>query len=268
MPQRTFTAAFSSCPNDTLIFHALLHGLVDAGDLRFDSWISDVEDLNRRAFDERYPVTKLSFHAWLLVKERYRLLDAGAALGYGCGPLLVSRDGEADLRGKRIAIPGVYTTAYLLLKLWYPGDIGVVATTFDRILEGVAAGEYDAGLIIHEGRFVYQRYGLSKIVDLGEWWEAGTGLPVPLGCIAVSRAQSDADIRIIEEALRASVRYGLANRGASREFVRIHAQEMEDWVIDEHINLYVNDFSVELGESGRRAIAVLDERARKRGVIG
>lgn len=268
MPQKTYTAAFSSCPNDTLIFHALLHGLVDVGDLRFESYLSDVEDLNLRAFDERFPLTKLSFHAWLLLRERYRLLDAGAALGYGCGPLLVSRDGMADLRGKRIAIPGIHTTAHLLLQLWHSGIGGVVATTFDRILDGVAAGEYDAGLIIHEGRFVYQRYGLKKIVDLGEWWEEETGLPIPLGCIAASRALPEEDIRVIEDALRASVRYGLANREASREFIRAHAQEMEDGVIEEHINLYVNDFSVTLGERGRRAIAVLEDRARKRGIIG
>lgn len=257
--------AFSPCPNDTFIFHAMLAGLVDTRGLSFAPFIADVEELNRRAFRGEHALTKLSYHAFLLLKDSYILLDAGSALGFGCGPLLVAKDGAADLSRLVIAIPGEYTTAHLLLKLWKPG-LETVSVRFDEIMPGVRDGRFGAGLIIHEGRFVYPGYGLEKIVDLGEWWEARTGLPIPLGCIALRKDMRER-LADIDAVMAASVKYAQGDRGASREFVKQNAQEMDDHVIDEHIRLYVNDFTRGLGERGREAVRKLEELARAGGVL-
>ncbi|HPJ37590.1 MAG TPA: 1,4-dihydroxy-6-naphthoate synthase [Spirochaetota bacterium] len=265
------TLAFSPCPNDTFIFHAMLHGLVDTENLCFNPYISDVEDLNKNAFDRRFQISKLSFHAYLLLQRSYCILDSGAALGFGCGPLLVARSDSAFpekknvLKDALIAIPGEYTTAHLLLKLWFPG-LRTVPVRFDAIMPGVRDGVYDAGLIIHEGRFVYPEYGLRKIIDLGEWWEGETGLPIPLGCIAIRRdhlALHESAGRVISH----SIAYGRNNPDASRGYIRTHAQEMDDDVIREHISLYVNDYSLSLGEEGMRAVTILEEMARCRGIL-
>jgi 1,4-dihydroxy-6-naphthoate synthase len=258
--------AFSPCPNDTFIFHALLSGKIDPRGHEFHAHISDVEDLNLRAMQGLYAVSKLSFFAWLSLRGRYTLLDSGAALGRGCGPLVVSRPGGADLAEAHIAIPGNYTTAFLLMRLWMPGARRFTAVRFDEIMPGVADGRFDAGLIIHEGRFVFPLFGLEKIIDLGEWWEGETGLPIPLGCIAL-RKDLDALRGDLNALLRSSVEYARTHPDASREFVRAHAQEMDDTVIDQHIGLYVNDFTVDLGDEGRRAIAGLEEMARCKGIL-
>ncbi|TAL31767.1 MAG: 1,4-dihydroxy-6-naphthoate synthase [Spirochaetes bacterium] len=263
---KTVDIALSPCPNDTFAFHALVHGKIDTRGLAFTVAISDVEDLNRRALEGRHAVTKLSFHAWLLLKNRYTLLDSGSALGRGCGPLVVSRTPGIDLARAHIAIPGWYTTAYMLLRLWMPGAGRVTAVRFDEIMPGVAEGRFDAGLIIHEGRFVYPLYDLVQVIDLGEWWERETGLPIPLGCIAVRNdlAPMRGDMGAI---VRASVEYARAHPADSRAYVKSHAQEMDDEVIDKHIGLYVNDFTLDLGDEGRKAVTALEEMARCRGIL-
>lgn len=260
--------AFSPCPNDTAIFHAMLHGLVDTGDLKFIPHLHDVEELNRRAFSGTFSVTKLSFFAWMQLKDRYDILDSGAALGYGCGPLLVGKTPDIPDPAATIAIPGEYTTAHLLLRLWRPELRNTVITRFDTILTGVRSGEYDAGLIIHEGRFVYREYGCRKIIDLGDWWEQETGSPIPLGCIAVRNDLPPPVSKThIETILRASVEYMLNDRKPSRDYVKQHAQELDDRVIDSHIDLYVNNFTVSLGEAGAKAVQTLMEMAQCKQIL-
>ncbi|MCG2742242.1 MAG: 1,4-dihydroxy-6-naphthoate synthase [Syntrophaceae bacterium] len=274
---------FSPCPNDTFIFDALIHQRIDTAPFRFRPQIADVEELNKRGFAQKHPITKLSFYAYLLLKDHYDLLDSGAALGYGCGPLLVAReigghnpispeigivspDFPDWIRDARIAVPGRYTTAYLLLQIWQGKCGRAEFVRFDEILPGVASGKYDAGLIIHEGRFVYQKYNCLKIVDLGQWWESETGLPLPLGCIALRRDMfryKDA----VETLLRQSVRQAMKNPGAANEFIKLHAQELDDQVISDHISLFVNEFTLSLGQTGMRAIEALEERARCQGIL-
>nr|MBP7322985.1 1,4-dihydroxy-6-naphthoate synthase [Deltaproteobacteria bacterium] len=258
---------FSSCPNDTFMFHAMLHGCIATEPFCFVSHIEDIETLNQHAAEKLYHLTKLSFFAYLHLHDAYTLLDAGAALGYGCGPVLVARSAELPLSGITVAIPGWYTTAHLLLKLWNP-SVQVTVTRFDEILPGLASGRYDAGVIIHEGRFVYPSYQCVKVVDLGVWWETETGLPIPLGCIAVRNdAETIQHHRLLETVLRRSVEYAFGTPSASRSFVKQYAQELEDSVIDEHIALYVNEFSLSLGETGRKAVHALEEMARCRNIL-
>jgi len=255
--------AFSTCPNDTFIFHALLHDRIDTGNYRFVPHMHDVETLNKKAFYKTFPVSKLSFYAYLKLRQDYEILDTGSALGYGCGPLLVGKTADLLLSQAKIAVPGEYTTAYLLLKLWNPEIRHVEITRFDNILEGVKIGRYDAGLIIHEGRFIYPKYGCVEIIDLGKWWEAETSLPIPLGCIAVRKDAPFIDYKNdIEYILKNSVKYAFNHRDASREFVKLHAQELDDQVIDGHIDLYVNHFTLSLGNTGAKAIQALEEMAR------
>ncbi len=258
--------AFSPCPNDTFIFHALITGAIDAAPIRPTPVIEDVEELNSRAFARTHEVTKLSFYTAMRVKEDYEILDAGAALGYGCGPLVVANTRMKSLKDARIAVPGRFTTAYLLLRLWQEGCENVVFTRFDDILPGVAEGRYDAGLIIHEGRFVYPAYNCVEIIDLGKWWESETGLPIPLGCIALRRDLMEHK-SAMEALLRKSIEYARENPDASKGFIASHAQEMDDQVIRDHIALYVNDFTLSLGLTGARAIEALEERALRRGVL-
>lgn len=255
-----FDIGFSPCPNDTFIFHAMLEGLVETKGLRFTPNLYDVEELNRKAFSEAFQISKLSFFAWMHLKDKYDLLDAGSALGFGCGPLLISKTGKMPNKKSTIAIPGKYTTAHLLLKLFNPELENVHVTRFDTILEGVKNGTYDAGLIIHESRFVYKEYGLKKIVDLGEWWETKTRAPIPLGCIAISKTpDAISKKKEVETIIKASVEYGFKNPSASREYIKKYSQELDDSVIDSHINLYVNEFTLSLGDKGRKAIQTLEE---------
>ncbi len=258
------TLAFSPCPNDTFIFHALLHKLVDTGDYSFSTYIDDVEALNTAAFAGRFQVTKLSSGAYLRLREKYELLDSGAAMGFGCGPLVVAAAGHKLSAASRIAVPGVNTTALLLMKSWNPGLKNLVEERFDRILPGIKAGKYDAGLVIHEGRFVYRDYDCVQVVDLGAWWENETGCPIPLGCIALRKGQDTAPHREnIERMIRDSVLHARAHPEASRAFIRSHAPGASDGIIDAHIKLYVNDFSVSIGEAGKKAFKVLEERCKE-----
>lgn len=255
---RELTFGFSPCPNDTFAFHALVHGLVDTP-VRVRPVLLDIEELNRRAHEGAFDLTKLSVGAFAGVGDRYRLLRSGAALGHGVGPLVVGREArplDEAVRG-RIAIPGRETTAFRLLGLAAPSLGEVVEIRYDRILAAVRDGEVDAGLIIHESRFTYQDHGLVKIVDLGDWWEAHTGLPVPLAGICARADLDPAIAAAAEAAIRASVAHAFAHPEASRAYVRAHSQEMSDAVCDQHIRLYVNEHSLDIGDEGLAAIGRL-----------
>jgi 1,4-dihydroxy-6-naphthoate synthase len=267
----TLTLGFSPCPNDCFIFDAIVHRRIDLEGLDFSVRLADVEALNQSAFEGEADITKLSFHAYAYCADKYVLLDAGSALGRNCGPLLISRRpiaaAEVTAGALRIAIPGKYTTANFLMGLAFPAAQDKSPILFSEIEPAVAAGRYDAGLIIHENRFTYEQKGLRKIIDLGEFWEGETGAPIPLGGIVIRRDLPDAVKQTVNRVLRASVEYAFAHPDASRRYVREHAQEMSEEVMYKHIDLYVNQFSVDLGPEGRRAVELLFERGRATGAI-
>ncbi|MEW6593772.1 MAG: 1,4-dihydroxy-6-naphthoate synthase [Thermodesulfobacteriota bacterium] len=270
MASRPYSLGFSPCPNDTFIFHALVHGLLGGDTPRFAApELADVETLNEWAFAGRLDVTKLSYHAYGHVADRYVLLSAGSALGRGCGPLLVARNvlDQAALPERTIAIPGRHTTAALLLKLFAPACGNLVTMRFDQIMPAIASGAVDAGVIIHESRFTYPQHGLRLIQDLGQWWEETTGLPIPLGGIAARRSLGDAAIRAIDRAVRASVRMAFDAPQAAMPYVRQHAQELDDTVIASHIGLYVNASSENLGAEGLAAVGEFLRRGAAAGVL-
>ena len=262
---------FSPCPNDCFMFDAIVHRRVDMEGLEFDVRMADVEALNRDAFAGGIDVTKLSYHAFAYCADRYGLLDAGSALGRNCGPLLISKrliqPAEVAAGGLRIAIPGRFTTANFLLGLAFPGATDRTERVFSEIEPALLRDEFDAGLIIHENRFTYEGLGLRKIIDLGEFWEADTGLPIPLGGIVVRRDLPVAVQQAVNRVLRRSVEHAFANRDVTLPFVRAHAQAMQDDVMFKHIDLYVNAFSVSLGTEGRAAVDGLFTRALAAGVI-
>ena len=267
----TLTLGFSPCPNDCFMFDAMVHQRIDCEGLEFSVRMADIEALNAAAFAGNVDITKLSFHAYAYCADDYVLLDAGSALGRNCGPLLISRRAispeEVGEGGLRIAIPGKYTTANFLLSLAFPRATNKTECLFSEIENGVLDGTYDAGLIIHENRFTYQDKGLKKIIDLGEFWESETGAAIPLGGIVVHRRLPSEVRERINRVMRRSVEYAFANRAASLPFVRAHAQAMSEAVMYSHIDLYVNEFSVDLGVEGRRAVELLFDRARTSGVI-
>jgi len=255
---RELTFGYSPCPNDTFAFHALTHDVLDLP-FRIVPVLLDIEELNRRAHEGAFDLTKLSVGAFAGVGDRYRMLRSGAALGHGVGPLVVTRTpmSLADAVRGRVAIPGRDTTAYRLLRLAAPAVGEAVEMRYDRILQAVRAADVDAGLIIHESRFTYADHGLVQAVDLGDCWERDTGLPVPLAAIC-ARADLAVDMATAaERAIRASVQYAFDNPGASRSYVSSHAQEMSEEVCAAHIKLYVNSHSLDVGEDGMRAIARL-----------
>jgi len=269
MPDTRLTLGFSPCPNDTFIFDALVHGRIDTGGLGFTERLEDVETLNRLAGEGALDVTKVSYGAIPHLLRDYVLLRSGGALGRGCGPLIVARRGLTpdELRTARIAIPGRNTTANLLLRLYAPGAAPGIERVYHEIMPAVASGEVDAGLIIHESRFTYPEHGLVRVADLGEWWEATTGLPIPLGGILARRALGGEAIRALEDGIRRSVEYAYAHPDASRDYIRAHAREMDDAVQQQHIDLYVNRYSVNLGDDGAAAVEALFARARAAGII-
>lgn len=261
---------YSPCPNDTFIFHALVHGLLDdaeAQGFEFDVELADVEALNLRADAGDIDVAKISYHAYGYLADRYVLLPAGGALGQGVGPLVVARQPDLDLGGKRIAIPGGRTTANLLLRLWRPEDVELLEYRYDRIMPAVVAGEVDAGLIIHESRFTYPDYGLSELVDLGAWWEREMGELVPLGAIAARRSLGDETLTRLTRLIRSSLEYAWRDPEASARYVAQHAQEMEPHVRQQHIDLYVNRYSLDVGEEGAAAARALLQRGHQRGLF-
>ena len=267
---KELTLGYSPCPNDTFIFYALVHGKIDRGGLCFREMLEDVETLNRMAGRAELDVTKISFHAFGHLRDTYRLLRSGAALGKGCGPLIVSKKHQQikDLKGRKIAIPGKLTTAFLLLQLLDPSlKERVVAMPFHRIIDAVRNDEVDAGLIIHESRFTYQAAGLRQVVDLGEWWEQETGLPIPLGGIIAKRGLGGELIRKIESGIRKSLEYAFANRAEPKAYIKKYSQEIEDSVIEQHIGLYVNDYSLDIGDDGLRAVEGLFRMSEEKGII-
>ena len=266
---KELTLGFSPCPNDTFMFYPLVHGLVDTGGLAYRERLEDVETLNQLALAGELDVSKVSYHALGHIRDRYALLRSGSALGRGCGPLLVAADriDPADLRGRTIAVPGRYTTAKLLLRLFDPTLANFIVMPFNEIMDAVLNGNVDAGLIIHESRFTYHGFGLHKLLDLGEWWEGETGLPIPLGGIVARRSLGAETIAAIERALREGVEYARAHPDEAARYICEHAQEMSQEVCAAHIGLYVNDFSTDLGDEGVRAISCLLQRAEQAGLI-
>jgi 1,4-dihydroxy-6-naphthoate synthase len=257
---RELAFGFSPCPNDTFAFHALVHGLVDAP-FRVRPVLLDIEELNVRARSGELDLTKLSFGALGSLTGTYAMLRSGAALGHGCGPLVVAREAMslAGAAQGRIAIPGRDTTAFMLLRLFAPDveHADIVEVRYDRILSAIETGEVDAGLIIHESRFTYAEHGLERVADLGELWEARTGLPVPLAAICALHDLDDELRAAAERAIRASVEYAFAHPEASRDYVQEHSQELSEDVCRQHIALYVNEFSIDLGAEGLAAIDAL-----------
>ena len=267
----TLSLGFSPCPNDCFMFDAIVNHRIDLEGLSFSVRMADVEALNKAAFAGEAAVTKLSYHAYAYCARNYVLLDAGSALGRNCGPLLISRrtvsNAEVAAGDLTIAIPGRYTTANLLLGLAFPAARRKTELVFSDIEGALLNGQYDAGLIIHENRFTYEARGLKKIVDLGEFWEGETGTPIPLGGIVVNRSLPDEVKQTVNRVLRRSVEYAFEHRSASLPFVREHAQEMSEDVMYRHIDLYVNEYSIDLGTEGKRAVAMLFDRAKAAGLI-
>ena len=255
------TLGFSPCPNDTFIFDALVHHKIDTEGLVFEVVFADVEQLNKWAFKGKLDITKLSYNAFTHCVNNYALLDSGSALGNNCGPILIKKPNTILNNKSKIAIPGKYTTANMLLNIAFPKNQNKVETIFSEIEKQVLDGRADAGLIIHENRFTYKDKGLNKVSDLGEFWEKETGLPIPLGGIVVKRELPFSEQKKIERVLRKSVEYAFANPNSSFDFVKCHAQEMEKEVVDAHIALYVNDYSISLGEQGRKAVKLLFKKS-------
>ena len=259
----TLALAFSPCPNDTFVFHAWVHGLVRGPDV--DVTFADIDITNTAAEHGAFDVVKVSFAALPWLMDDYTLLPCGGAVGRGCGPLGLTRPGLASLEGRTVAVPSTRSTAYVLFRLWsagvQPARIDVVP--FAAIMPAVRDGVYDAGLVIHEARFTYPSYGLSALVDLGAWWEQDTGLPIPLGAILARRSLDSA---ALAATIRASVDYAWANPSASASYVAEHADEMAPEVQAQHIALYVNDFTRDLGDEGYAAGSALLDRAYKEGL--
>lgn len=268
------TLGFSSCPNDTFIFDALLHGKIDTEGLTFVPVIEDVESLNHKANQHLLDITKLSYHAYAYLTHQYKLLNAGSALGFGVGPLLI-RNSEFRIQNSelwlnselKVGIPGRLTTANFLLSIAYPELKNKVEMVFSEIEGALLSGEIDLGLIIHENRFTYESKGLKKVRDLGEYWEELSGAAIPLGGIVVSRKFDEATQMKIDRVLRRSIEFAFANRKSSFDFVRAHSQEMSEEVMYKHIDLYVNEYSIDLGAEGIRAIHTLFDKAVEQGVI-
>jgi len=266
---KSLSLGYSPCPNDTYIFYALTHNKVAIPGHTIEQRLEDVETLNQLALDGLLDLTKISYHALGHLRDRYVLLHSGGALGRGCGPLVIapeSTDMQA-LRGKRIAVPGKLTTANLLLQLYGSGYEDLLILPFDQIMNALQSGAADAGVIIHESRFTYQQAGFHEVLDLGAWWEADSGLPIPLGGILARRDLGEKMIRMADDAIRSSLEYARLHPQEPRSYIKEHAQELENEVIDAHINLYVNDFSLSLGNQGIMAVETLLSRAESRGLI-
>jgi 1,4-dihydroxy-6-naphthoate synthase len=277
---KKLTLGFSPCPNDTFIFDALIHHKIDTEGLRFEVYLGDVEDLNNKAFNSELDITKVSYHAYGHLTDHYVLLDAGSALGKGCGPLLVQKckaknlkDGPTNPNEKqnlstlKVAIPGKYTTANFLLNIAHPEATQKVEMLFSDIENAVMNGDVDAGLIIHENRFTYQDKGLEKITDLGEFWENTTGALIPLGGIIMKRDIPKETILTFNKLLRKSIEYAFKNPTSPLNYMKEHAQEMDEKVMLQHVKLYVNKYSIDLGTEGKTAISKLFNLAQEKGII-
>jgi 1,4-dihydroxy-6-naphthoate synthase len=266
---KPLSLGYSPCPNDTYIFYALTHNKVTVPGHTITEHLEDVETLNHRALDGLLDLTKISYHAFGHLRDRYALLHSGGALGRGCGPMVITPAATdmQSLRGKRIAIPGKLTTANLLLQLYGTGYEDLLIMPFDQIIPALKRGEADAGVIIHESRFTYREAGLHEALDLGAWWEEDSGLPIPLGGILARRDLGSETVQLVDRAIRASLEYAHQHPQEPRAYIKSHAQELDDKVIDAHINLYVNDFSLDLGGQGITAVETLLSRAEARDLI-
>lgn len=260
---------FSPCPNDTFIFDAMVHGRIDTEGLEFDYFLTDVEELNRKALSADVDVTKISYNAFAYVAQNYLILDAGSALGHRNGPLLISKNriGISELPGLKIAIPGKYTTANLLFSIAWPEVVNKTEYLFSDIEDALLKDEVDAGLIIHETRFTYFRRGLHKLADMGEYWETLTGLPIPLGAIVIKRSIPDDIALKVNRVVRRSLEYAYKDSFASYDFVSDNAREMDSTIMNNHIKLFVNEYTLNLGKKGREAIVELFRIAGEKGVI-
>ena len=265
---KKLTIGFSPCPNDTFIFDALIHHKIDTEGLEFELVMADVEELNQMALGAELSITKLSYHAFFHLLDTYVMMDSGSALGNNCGPLLIKNQGDSNPKiNDLIAIPGKYTTANFLLNFAYPELINRTEMLFSDIESALKQKQVRAGLIIHENRFTYADRGFEKILDLGEFWEQKTGTPIPLGGIAIKR-DIDADIQNkVQRLIRKSLEFAFEQPSESLSFVREHAQEMDPKVMKQHIELYVNDYSLALGNKGREAIECMYRYMQSQGTI-
>lgn len=277
---KTLSLGYSPCPNDTFIFYALAHGKVDTKNLKFKEVLFDVETLNQKAQQAELDLTKISYHAFGHLRKKYLALRAGGALGKGCGPLVIAKNDYTmdELRKKKIAIPGKLTTAYLLLQLYdsafSPGksrnDLqpsNLIAMPFNKIIDAITNEEVDAGLIIHESRFTYPAYGLKQIIDLGQWWEKETGLLLPLGCITAKHSLGEGLNKKVNKIIKKSIEYAVANRADPMNYIKEHSLELSEDVIRQHVNLYVNNYSIDVGQEGEKAVIELLLRAEEAGII-
>ncbi|PCI97273.1 MAG: 1,4-dihydroxy-6-naphthoate synthase [Flavobacteriales bacterium] len=263
------TLGFSPCPNDTFIFDALVHHKIDTEGLDFEVYLGDVEDLNNKAFNSELDITKISYHAFGYLTDNYVLLDSGSALGKGCGPLLVKSEKVKSLKLDKaiIAIPGKMTTANFLLSIAHPEATNKVELLFSDIENAIINKEVDAGLIIHENRFTYQEKGLEKIIDLGEYWENTTGALIPLGGIIIKRDLPKEIIQKFNRILRKSIEYAFENPASPINYMKEHSQEMDEKVMMQHVDLYVNKYSIDLGKEGKNAITQMFNLAQEKGII-
>jgi len=263
------TIGFSPCPNDTFIFDALVHHKIATEGLDFEVYLGDVEDLNNKAFNQALDITKISYHAYGYLTNNYVLLNSGSALGKACGPILVKSKKVESLKldDAKIAIPGKYTTANFLLSIAHPEATNKVEMLFSDIENAIVNGEVDAGLIIHENRFTYQEKGLEKIIDLGEYWENTTGHLIPLGGIIIKRTLPEETIQKVNRVLRKSIEYAFKNPESPLNYMKKHSQEMDETVMMQHVKLYVNNYSIDLGVEGRDAITQMFNLAQEKGII-
>ncbi len=263
------TLGFSPCPNDTFIFDAMVHGRIDTEGLEFDYFLADIEELNMRAFSGNVDITKISFFAYTYAAQNYLILDSGSALGHRNGPLLISKRklDISEIANARIAIPGKYTTANLLFTILWPEAAKKTEYLFSDIEEALLSDEADAGLIIHEKRFTFQKKGLHKIADLGEYWEKLTGMPIPLGTIVINRRIPSETALKVNRIIHRSLEYAYNDSLASYDFISSNAQEMESTVMNKHIKLFVNKYTSNLGKEGKKAIAELFRIARGKMII-
>jgi 1,4-dihydroxy-6-naphthoate synthase len=263
---KEITLAYSPCPNDTFIFYHLIHSSL-SNELHIKEELYDVELLNQFAQQAKFDSTKLSFFAYFQVMEKYILLNSGSALGRGCGPMIIKKNSKkvSSLEKSNLAIPGLHTTANLLLNLFfhdsYKSKPTVSPIRYDTIIPALINEQYDYGLIIHEERFTYQDHGLEKVIDLGEWWEALTGKLIPLGAIAVRRSLEEPFQKKLDQLIRKSIELSFQDSTASKSYIKRHSQSLEDKVIEQHIQLYVNQYSIDLGTEGKNAIYTLYEKA-------
>jgi len=271
---KKYRLAYSPCPNDTFIFKAIARQLIDLRGYDFEIVLEDVETLNMEAQKSTHDITKLSFSAFGSLMDQYALLRTGSALGLGCGPLLISLPGRSvdDTKEPVVAVPGMGTTAYLLFRFYmddiFPGKLfSILPMPFDRIMPAVLEKQADFGVIIHEGRFVYPSMGLEMKADLGQWWEKKTSLPIPLGCIAVKRDMDPAIALDIQELIGQSIDHAFLHPDTAYDYIQTHAQELDEKVIRQHIRLYVNEFSKDIGKVGEDAIMAFFEQGRVSGFL-